>query len=230
SGANKYIHVPSIGSRDKPASAIDDNTVLTFRSYSDAGYTTEVGDGYPIVVTYHWIDSDDMTLLDEDDFDDGTLQDWVKSADYASFAIDTAYVLDPLYSAKGSKGVGDDSASGTAYIKKTFDVPAATRAFLIANVKFGVRNSDFRDHAQIRELRISKAGTIITRTGTSPYLLSVSDPTGTFYTNWLRMIAPIDVNESAEYRIEVVYSIYSRGSGDPAFMYVWHDKLKVVYE
>jgi len=72
SGANIIRHVPSLGTRDKPASATVDATILTFRAYSDDEYTIEVGSGYPIVVSYHWIDSSAMSLLDEDNFDDGT--------------------------------------------------------------------------------------------------------------------------------------------------------------
>lgn len=231
SGANRYIHVPSLGSRSKPASAVDDDTVLTFRAYSDAGYTTEVGAGYPVVVTYHWIDSDDLTLLDLDNFDADTLEDWAESV-WETFAIDTGYVLSAPNSALATYTTAGTIESKTVYISKSFAVPAATIAYLIVNVKYAGwihPSTTSTSYIDIKEMRISKAGTIIARTGGGPLIMTQPWNVQNKSTNWLRMVAPISVDETAEYRLETTFTQQSIASGWPVITKAFYDNLKVVY-
>jgi len=231
SGQNAAFRVGSIATRAKPASATTDSVTLIFTAYSDA-YITDIGT-YPVIVSYNWIDSDAMSLLDLDNFDGGTLEDWTQSNwGGTAFAISTAYVLSSPNSARNSRHIFLDSGTWRGYIKKTFTVPAATEAYLISNVKYvGYVQSgqSFRSHVQVREMRISKAGTIITRSGSDPYIMAQDNLTQDKQTNWLRMIAPIDVDETAEYRLETVYYLHSSQSNLMSRLRAYHDDLKVVY-
>ena len=231
-GLSKLFHVPSLGSRSKPASAVDDGIVLTFRAYSDAGYTEEVGSGYPIVVTYHWIDSDAMTLLDLDDFDADSTEDWTASV-WSYITPSGTYVLSAPRSAKTSDDIVGGTVDVIGYISKTFTVPAATTAYLIANVKYeGWMSTGQTSEAKIwvTEMRISKAGAIIVRTGTtSPYIMSQPYNIYDKQTNWFRIIAPIDVGEAAEYRLETAYYLCAN-AGKVTRLNAYYDNLKVVYE
>lgn len=231
SGQNAAFRVGSIATRAKPASATTDSVTLLFTAYSDA-YTTDIGT-YPVIVDYHWIDSDAMSLLDLDNFDGGTLEDWTQSNwGGTAFAISTDYVLSSPNSARNSRYIYLDSGTWTGYIKKTFTVPAATEAYLISNVKYvGYVQSgqSYAPKVQVREMRISKAGSIITRSGSDPYVMNQDNLTQDKQTNWLRMIAPIDVNETAEYRLETVYYLHSNFSNKQSRLRAYHDDLKVVY-
>ncbi len=229
SGSNETFRVGSIATRTKPASATTDGVTLIFTAYSDA-YITEIGT-YPVIVSYHWIDSDAMTLLDLDNFDAGTLEDWTQSG-WSSLGVATDYVLSSPNSAKAERGIAMSSGTWTGIIKKSFTVPAATVAFIIANMKFvGYVKSGQTASARVeaREMRISKAGSIIARTGASPYLLEQPYNVQDKQTNWLRMVAPIDVNETAEYRLEIVYFLYSSSGSRVTRLRAYYDDLKVVY-
>lgn len=231
SGTNGTFRVGSIATRTKPASATTDDVTLMFTAYSDA-YVTEIGT-YPVIVAYHWIDSDAMSLLDLDNFDDGTLEDWTQSNwGGTAFAISTAYVLSSPNSARNSRHIFQTSGTWTGYIKKTFTVPAATEAYLISNVKYVgyiTPGQTYSARVQVREMRISKAGSIIVRTGSTPYIMTQGNHEENKQTNWLRMIAPIDVNETAEYRLETRYYLYSSGSDRQSRLRAYYDDLKVVY-
>ncbi|GAG53962.1 unnamed protein product [marine sediment metagenome] len=216
SGDNLMFRVGSIATRVKPASATTDDVTLMFTAYSDA-YVTEIGT-YPVIVSYHWIDSAAMTLLSLDDFETGTLEGWTQSG-WTGIAIATDYALSHGKSAKAEKYVLNDSGTWTGSIRKTFAVPAATEAYLIANVKYVgyiKQTQTFPARVQAREMRISKAGSIIVRTGTSPYLLNQPSTVTDRQTNWLRMVAPIDVDETAQYRLETPYYLYSSTSNLPS--------------
>ena len=98
SGQNAAFRVGSIATRAKPASATTDSVTLLFTAYSDA-YSTDVGT-YPLIVSYHWIDSDAMSLLDLDNFDGGTLEAWVKA--------DTTPKKCAIIDIEGVKSLGTD--------------------------------------------------------------------------------------------------------------------------
>lgn len=239
SGANIIIHVPNLGTRSKPAAATVDGITLTFHAYSNAGYTVEVGSGYPVVVSYHWIDSTAMTLLDLDNFDGGTLEGWAaitSGGPALTFAINTGYVLSSPNSAMVEIGTvfSPYTVVYTEYIYKSFIVPAASIAYLIANVKYALfshwsdNNTSF---SNVQELQIRKAGAIIQRSGPTPYIAAITglaDTDVNVQTNWLRMVAPISVNATAQYEIATVYQMYSGGSSQQRLR-VYHDDLKVVY-
>ena len=61
--------------RARPASKVTDDLTLRITAYTDAGYTTEYG-YKDYAVKYYLFDRDDLTLVDADNFDDGTVQGW----------------------------------------------------------------------------------------------------------------------------------------------------------
>ena len=223
-GSNKIFNIKSLGTRSKPSNAVDDDITITFNAYSDSGYTNQVGGDYNINITYHWIDSIGMTLLDLDDFDDGTLEGWSIEAHWSSFAINTSYVLSPPNSALAQKNY-TGSIEDTAILRKTFNVPSCSEAFLIVNFKFGVYdNPPYPQDFWVKEVQIRKETSIIVRTGNDPHIIK-RHAAGTQYTNWFRMVAPMTPNESASYKIAVPYRIY----GD-YWIRMWLDDIKAVYQ
>jgi len=241
SGANAYFYLSNLGSRTKPASAVDDSIQIMVRAYSDSGYTIEVGSGYPILITYHWIKSDTLTLLDLDNFDAGTLENWTATVedggDTMTFVIDTAYVLSSPNSARLQRWDAGYLGSKVmrTRISKSFTIPACTKAYFIANAKTWLQlysfNSTYslgwtifdiyRDTTALSELR----GWI----GGLPWA-TYSTGYKNYYSNWLREIALLPVNQTIEIRIIIQASlVYSPTSGD-AQVRTYFDDLKVVYE
>ncbi len=226
-GSNKKFRVGAVATRAKPASATTDNVTLIFTAYSDE-YITEAGT-YPVIVSYHWIDSDAMALLDLDDFDDATLQGWAQNGDWGSFGLATNYVLSSDYSAYAYRVCAYSSYNKpNACIYKSFAVPAADEAYLICNVKYATwfTGGTGSTAGAVREVRIQKGAEVLVRTGDIPYLINT---TGAVYLNWIRMVAPISVDETAEYRLVTDYYVASGHSARYRHLAAWYDNLKVVY-
>lgn len=99
-GTNNYYNLDNFLSRTKPASATTETITLTLKGYSDAGYTTEVY-SFSRTVTVIFIKSDDgsWTTDYDNNFDDGTVQDWAQYLGWAAdFGVKTDYVLSAPYS------------------------------------------------------------------------------------------------------------------------------------
>jgi len=248
SGANAYFALMNLGSRVKPASAVDDNIIITVRAYTDSGYTNEVGAGYQILITYHWIKSDTLTLLDLDNFDGGTLEDWSmvgetpQEALYPRWVIDTAYVLSSPNSALLDMYYQTPSVPHTmsARIEKAFVIPACANAYFIANCKWRGR---IRSNNQAGIYSVKWPMFQIFYNSTDLSVIRDSLAYGSFFldyytmssyvsTNWYRMLAKLPTNQSITIKIRIQYT----GTG-PADTYVrwlqcqaWFDDLKVVYE
>lgn len=215
SGANLKINVKSLGTRSKPASATDDAITLTFEAYSDAGYTILVGT-YVINVTYHWINSAALTVLYNDDME--TWPAGWTGWGYESVVQSTEFALSPTRSMRCRL----DAMAGTyeLYVYKTYNVPACTRAYMIANVKYRGTSGTLPTH-RVWAFRLSKAGVVIANSGETPEIMVGGNTTTT---NWFRMVGLVTPNQSASYRMEGKYQ--TTGGVIDTF----YDDIMVVYE
>jgi len=120
----------------------------------------------------------------------------------------------------------------TGHIGKTFAVPAASEAYLIVNIKYVGYIQQVQTglaRVWVKELSILKEDTIIQRSGATPRLMTQEYNVTNQQTNWLRMVTPISVDETAEYRIGTELYLYSTTSGKTTRLRVYHDDIKVVY-
>jgi len=243
-GANAYFALLNLGSRVKPASAVDDNVVITIRAYTDAGYSNEVGDGYQILITYHWIKSDDLTLLDLDAFDtDASLEGWSlvhetgNLAPNPTLALNTSYVLSSPNAAMLNQYFDGSTYTSSrtlrSRIEKAFTVPACTRAYIIANAKFWGYISPATSGPWVRwtryEVVVGTESCII-----QGILASASAASGVLnlYTNWQRAVCLVPVNATTTILVRIEYQGGTTG-GSAQNTYqsrTWFDDLKVVYE
>lgn len=116
--------------RDKPASITEGELVetinLVVKAYYDSSYTNFYSQDN-FTVTYHLIDraSAVWTVLEYDNFDDGTTQGWGGTG----LSLSTTYYRSFRYSLKG------DSYYGTGYSKSFTLVPPYTTGYLIAPIR-----------------------------------------------------------------------------------------------
>jgi len=253
SGANSYFTLSNLGSRVKPASAVDDSITITVRAYSDAGYTTEVGSGYPILITYHWIKSDTLTLLDLDNFDGGTLENWAVAASeggndagYPTLAIDTSYVLSSPNSAlmyHRKYLAPHTTVTFQGYIYKTFNIPACTKAYFLGNIKIRGGNANAgpsstrTSDVEILQMCYGAGDTILSELRNRVfYLQQTGVPPVWWYhtTNWVRWLGVLPVNQAIEVRLRIRHTLSTTVSNGyqagESRSYNWFDDLKVVYE
>lgn len=251
SGGNVYFIAKDLGSRAKPGSAVDDSITLTVRAYSDAGYTLEIGDGYPIIVTYHWLNSAAMSLLDLDNFDGGTLEGWSVVAENGTdpvIEIATDYVLSAPNSCRaGNYKFGAMDVSGyqlLARIEKTFAVPACTKAYFICNAKMkmesygGSWNNPNNGGLAWSLMAIAYGagtGTPVTYLGGNQYLYSwygnMFSAPGPKYSNWQRLVGPLPTNQSVDVKARFGATRWVTYAESDAYFRqrCYFDDLKVVY-
>jgi len=250
SGSNAYFCLKNLGSRVKPGSAMDDSITITVRAYTDSGYTNEVGSGYPILITYHWIKSTDLTLLDLDNFDGGTLENWSavnelnNGGGYPTLAIATDYVLSSPNSAllhQYNQNTGLPTFTMRARIEKAFTIPSCSVAYFVCNQKWRgqirtgsglgtavVRWSSYRIYYDTTELvRIEGVLKECSKVNPLDYEVITCDD------NWYRMVAKLPVNLAITLKVAIEYFASGPDVWRPAVWYhsySWFDDLKVVYQ
>ncbi len=243
-GSNKWKRLKELGSRDRPVSAVDDAITIMMRAYSDSGYTTEVGGGYPVIITYHWIDESEWLLQDEDNFDtNASLEGWTDGfggwdpihlvGDYVLSSPNSAYVCAPeTFSFPSDPWF-------TRYITKEFTHPSGSEALLIMNVKWRARGWNWVNNREIALLRFW-----ITEDGVTKLTVGIgdekNDPLRLLYfygsvgenvSNWYRMVVPVSA-DGASHTIRLYIRTYQFGptSSDFAEIGQWIDDIKLIYK
>ena len=109
--------------RAKPAARITDDLLIELRAYTDAAYTQVFGYA-DLACKYHLFDHELLTLVDHDDFDDGTKQGWASYGAYGEGLDDTVYLTAPY--SLGAWGL-TNAAEYRIFIANVVKQPAAAR-------------------------------------------------------------------------------------------------------
>ena len=170
--------------RAKPPARITDQLTIELRAYLDAAYTTPFGYA-DLACKYHLFDHTILTLVDHDDFDDGTFQGWtcVGCNSWTKFDLDGTVYLTAPYSTKMHRLGG--AGAQTWHAKKTFTIGAVTRAFVVFHVKPGVTPGD-----PLRQTSVKVAGVLKV-----PY--AAMPPSG----KWFRLCLFLTPNQDNELRL-----------------------------
>lgn len=217
SGVGKRFNVPDFMQRTLPASPVIEDVTLRISRYPDNTYTNPPELIADRVVTHKFIDSAAMTLLEKNDFDDGTVQGWAYSGggtnpgSYGSVAVSTAYYLSPLYSLRLWRQ-GWSNGSNWAQAYKTFTVPSASEAYAIINV---LLNKSTASHFYY--LRIYEDSDIIAELNPSDYAIPGL--------KWLRFVVPVTPGGNRQFRIY----FYARYPFSTTHAYLYLDDIKIVY-
>jgi len=120
------------------AGEYDETITLRIEAYTDSGYTELYG-YQEVQITIHYIDHYDpaWTIIDEDNFDDASLEDWKHGSGaidpsiqcWCGIEIESRHYVSPPYSL-GAKGIG---CSG-AHEYKDFNTSGYSKAYLIMHV------------------------------------------------------------------------------------------------
>jgi len=132
-------------SRTKPTYPIDDSIVLRAEAYTDDTYATSYGNAYQdLPLTYELFDRthSDYTIIDEDNFDNQTLEGWTINPEgrnaYYKFD-DAVYLSSPFGLQIEQHGTGGAAWSyGYRFMTKNFTIPADsyTRAYLVIHYRY----------------------------------------------------------------------------------------------
>ncbi|MBW2646129.1 MAG: hypothetical protein JRE23_08125 [Deltaproteobacteria bacterium] len=127
--------------RTTPTVAASEDITLRVSRYADAAYSVWEEDR-DLIITHNFIDSNAMTSLYEDDFNDGTVQGWAGSCGTGagaecSLVADSTYYISSTHSLRSRVIAKWVSASYTLYVtaQKDFVIPSVT-AYAVLNVMF----------------------------------------------------------------------------------------------
>jgi hypothetical protein len=236
SGANAYQNLDQLISRAKPSSSnltngeLQETITLILNAYTDSGYSN-LKWTYQRTVTVYFINSADpsFTLLELDNFDDGTVDGWtaqiISGATSQSCAIASDYVLSAPYSLKTSN-TGSEGSDCQTRTYKQFTIPNATKAFAIFDIRYSdISISGYGTVYGIKNIQIRINGTSLIFLG-QPF-----DTLGTDYVpvnRWIRIVVPIPVNVTLT--LDVFEEVYIVMVGGTATWPLWMDDFKIIYK
>lgn len=215
--SNKRFDCIDLMQRTTPVAHVTEDVTIRVSRYADAGYTVWEEDR-DIVITHNLIDSDAMTLVAKDDFDDGTTQDWTIASCEGNSAIcdinvDNTYYISTGHSLKThlNQFTGAIGPLHCVSIVKDFVVPNVSNAYGILNLMARRASAATVTGLYIYEDGIEKAS-LITSSGEIPV------------GNWLRFVIPLTPNGTRSIKIKICTKLVS-GSVD---MWFYLDDFKVV--
>lgn len=222
-------------SGDIPSGSTLEETVhCRLEAYTDSGYTNSWG-YVDFDIGFVWINSNDAgwTVVDEDTFDDGTVEGWSQVDTSASLDVVATYYRTAPYSLETSREVGGAEVSGWQGFYKSFTTGAVTRAFGLAYLKWYVY-VDTLTSGHIAESKLEE--TEIQVAGATKYKIELPNisvraengATAESDTPWTKVVFPLDVNATQEIRIRTYGAFYSNDSRSPARSKIWLDSVKVI--
>ena len=222
-GANIYFVAKDMASRDKPSGALEETVTFLLKAYTDAGYsnlkfTTELPQDFI------FIDSSEMSLHDEDDFDDATVMGWDKVCITAPIAqcdlgTSTAVFLSAPRSLEHLM-YKSGSYELYGYIFKEFTTPSADRVFAIINI-------DAYDYGgTTKEFRKLTIAILIDAAETILYQLGQDAGSGDriHRDKWLKLVVSLPAATTLTIRI------YHKGYSNWSTVRLYLDNFKIVYE
>jgi len=216
SGTGTRFNVPDFMQRTTPASPVTEDITLRISRYPDNTYTDPPEAIADRVVTHKFIDSGAMTLLNLDNFDDGTVQGWTltqQESGYFTMGVDSTYHISPAYSLRMRGRNTWSSAWRTKWgrASKPFVVPSASEAYLVINVM--VRKTGASVHYTFA---IYNNGVIVAELNPSDNQI--------IFDKWMRLVIPLETGITNA--IDLHHYV---GITDTKLTYIYFDDLKIVY-
>ena len=207
-------------SGDIPSGSTLEETVhCRLEAYTDDAYTNSWG-YVDFDIGFVWINSNDAgwTVVDKDNFDDGTEEGWTAFNHTSSFVASDFYRTAPysLYCERRLLGSTGQTVTWADWLGfyKSFTIGAVSRAFAVLYFRTDkIEGNGFYAYRDEVELQVG---------GQTRYkFFPESD------TVWYKVVIPLDVNATQELRFRTYFRLKA-GYTTPAYAKIWLDSVKVI--